>query len=253
MGKSEFRLETNWIIDESKMYRGDDYRINESIHIHQPKVGEIIDMGEKEYYGMLSSFTAIPSDLKAQLWERQLNWMEVSDFDLFCMLVRSVTPEQSSILFGPDLDFTKFDPYLNSQNNMIVLRNDDGIVIDVNLYNGIAQYLRKIHGIVPKVEKAANKATWKVLIREAQMNLASNSRKPYKSMMQPMLSSMVNSPGFKYNLKQTMEIGIVEFMDSVKRIQTINYARDLTLGMYMGNIDSSKIDKSQLTWLRKLD
>jgi len=249
----EFKIDTDWKIDEVKMYRGDDYRINDVIYIHQPKVGEIIDMGEKEYYGMLSAFTAIPSHLKAQLWEKQINWMDISDFDLFCMLVRSVKPEQSSLLFGEELDFTKFYPYLNTQNNMIILEDDNGVRIDVNLYNGIAQYLRKMHGIVPKVEKAANKVTWKVLIRESQMNLAANAKKPYKSTMQPMLSSMVNSPGYKYNLKETMDIGIVEFMDSIKRVQTINYARDLTLGMYMGNIDSTKIDKKQLNWLRKLD
>ena len=247
------QLDTDWKVDDVRMYRGDDYRINDFIYIHQPKVGEIIDMGEKDYYGMLSAFTAIPSDLKAQLWEKNIDWMTISDFDLFCMLVRSVTPEQSSILFGDEIDFTKFDPYLNKQNNMIILEDDKGVRIDVNLYNGIAQYLRKMHGIVPKVEKAANKVTWKVLIREAQMNLAANAKKPYKSMMQPMLSSMVNSPGYKYNLEETMHIGIVQFMDSIKRIQTINYARDLTLGMYMGNIDTAKIDKNQLNWLRKLD
>lgn len=253
MSNTKEYISLDWEIDEVKLYRGDDYVVNENITIHQPKVGEIIGMGEKEYYGMLSSFTAIPSDLKAQLWEKKINWEEISDFDLFCMLVRSVTPDQSSILFGADIDFTAFNPYINPQNNMIILRNDSGITIDVNIYNGIAQYLRKMHGIVPKVEKAANKTTWAVLIREAKMNLALAKKKKYKSMMQPMLSSMVNSPGYKYNLAQTMEIGIVEFMDSVKRIQTINYARDLTLGMYMGNIDSSKIDKKQLNWLRELN
>lgn len=249
----EYRFETDWKIDEVKLYRGDDYVINDRIKIHQPTMGEIIEMGEREYYGMLSSFTAIPSDLKAQLWEKKIDWMSISDFDLFCMLVRSVEPEESRILFGPDIDFTKFNPYLNTQNNMIVLRDETGITIDVNLHAGIAQYLRKMHGIVPKVEKAANKITWKVLIREAQTNLAANAKKPYKSMLQPMLSSMVNSPGFKYNLKEVMDIGIVEFTDSVKRIQTIDHAQNLTLGMYMGNIDTKSINKQQLNWLRELD
>lgn len=212
-------------------------------------------MGEQEYYGMLSAFTAIPSDLKAQLWDKGINWMEISDFDLFCMLVRSIKMEQSKILFGTDIDFSSFDLCINPQNNMLVLQGPppDNVRIDVNIYNGIAQYLRKMHNITPKVEKAANKTTWKVLIREAQMKLKANENKPYDSMMQSMISSMVNSSGFKYNLKETMSIGIVEFMDSFKRIHAIAHARDLTLGMYMGNVDVSKIDRKQLNWSRKLE
>ena len=108
--------------DALKMYCGKRYSVNDYITINQPTIGDIIDMGEQEYYGMLSAFTAIPSDLKAQLWDKGIDWMEISDFDLFCMLVRSVKPEQSKIFFGADLDFTKFELFLNPQNNMLVLQ-----------------------------------------------------------------------------------------------------------------------------------
>ena len=44
------------------LYFGDDYIINDKIKIHQPTIGEIVDYGEAEYFSMVHTITAIPSD-----------------------------------------------------------------------------------------------------------------------------------------------------------------------------------------------
>lgn len=238
--------------DELQMLFGDEYVVNQYITIHQPTLGEIIAMGEKEYYGMISAFTSIPSDMKAQLWEKGIDWMELSDFELFIMLVRALPVEETRILFGESIDFTKFDLYLNKENGMIFMQDPNGVRIDVNIYTKIAEYIRGMHGIVPKVEKAYNKLTKEVLIREAQQILEMNKRKPYKSMMRTLVSSMVNSAGFKYDYRSIRDLGIVAFMDSVKRIPVIQNANNLMIGCYMGNIDMQKLDKKQLDWMREL-
>jgi hypothetical protein len=48
-------------IDELLLYFGDDYVINDQIRIHQPTIGEIV-AGEREYFSMVHTLTAIPSD-----------------------------------------------------------------------------------------------------------------------------------------------------------------------------------------------
>ena len=108
-----------------------------------------------------------------------LDWCEVEDFELFMMLVQTLTPDRTSILFG-DLDFSKLKPFRNNQNGDIVLADKEtGLIIDKMIYLRIVSYLRKAFNITPKVEKAANKMTKKILIDEdrAKIEAALNDLK----------------------------------------------------------------------------
>ena len=115
------------------LYFGDDYVINEHITIHQPVVGEIIPC-EKEYFSTVHTLTAIPSDLKSQLWDLKLDWNTIEDFELFRMLAPTLPKERTQILFG-DLDFSEMKQYMNNQNGNIVLANKEtGVIIDEMIY-----------------------------------------------------------------------------------------------------------------------
>ena len=46
-------------IDELQLYVGRDFQVNDYIKIHIPRVGEIVDYGEKEYYQMIYSCLAL--------------------------------------------------------------------------------------------------------------------------------------------------------------------------------------------------
>ena len=109
-------------------------------------------------------------------------------------------------------------------------------------------------------EHPNNKATKEAMIWEDEMNQKVEEEKRKKrdrtkSFLLPLISSMVNHPGFKYKTSELKEIGIVQFMDSVKRLQTYESATALLKGMYSGFIDISK-DKNlqkQINWLKDLD
>ena len=109
-----------------------------------------------------------------------------------------------------------------------------------------------------KVERAKNKATKEAMIWEDEMNLKiaeqkRGEREYSKSYLLPLISAMVNHPGFKYKTNELKEIGIVQFMDSVKRLQTYENATALIKGSYSGFVDTSKIDKEQFNWLKDLN
>ena len=152
-------------VDELLLYFGDDYVINDKIHIHQPLVGEIVSC-EREYFSMVHTLSAIPSDLKSQLWDMGLDWCEIEDFELFMMLAPTVPQSKTAILFG-ELDFSKLKPFKSSQNGDIVLADKEtGVVIDKMIYTRIVNYLRKLHNITPKVEKTKSKTVKKWLVDE---------------------------------------------------------------------------------------
>lgn len=52
----------NLDVDELQLYFGDDYVINDYISITQPLVGGVVDYGESQYFSMVHTLTAIPSD-----------------------------------------------------------------------------------------------------------------------------------------------------------------------------------------------
>ena len=198
-------------IDPLQLYFGDDYIINDKIKIKQAKIGDIVDFGEAKYFSVVHTLTAIPSDLKSKLWDMGLDWMAMDDFELFIMLAPTLPIESTKLLFG-DLDFTKLKPYRNKENGDIVLADlESGVKIDKLIYLRIVNYLRKVHNITPKIERAANKTTKQILIDEDRMKIRLNQEKPFKSYLLPLISSVKVRMG--YTKDYVRNEGFVEFFD----------------------------------------
>ena len=70
-------------VDKLKLYFGSEYIINDYLTVKQPTVGEVVEYGEKEYYSMVHTLCSIPSDMKSQLWDMNIDWTEISDFEYF--------------------------------------------------------------------------------------------------------------------------------------------------------------------------
>ena len=75
-------------------------------------------------------------------------------------------------------------------------KND--IRIDRFIYFKIVNYIRKLHGIKPKVEHAANETTRQILLKLDRDRIAKAKNQPYKSQLKELISAMMRYPGFKY-------------------------------------------------------
>lgn len=238
-------------ISELALYFGDDYVINEYITITQPTIDQIVKYGEASYFSMVHTLTAIPSDMKSIIWDQmQLDWTKIEDFELFMILSQTLTPDKTGILFG-DLDFSKLRPFNNNQNDEVVLANKEtGLIIDKLIYTRIANYLRKLHGITPKPEKAKGKRAKQAMIDEDRRIREFNKDKPFKSFLMPLISSLKVKQGYTKDYVRNM--GLFEFFSDISRIQAIDSADHLLNGMYCGMADLSKIDKKNFNWMREL-
>lgn len=241
----------NLDVDELQLYIGDDYVINDHIRVLQPTIRQIAEFGEKEFFSVVHTVTAIPSDMKSQLWDLGIDWMEVDDFELFVMLSQTLTPDRTKLLFG-DLDFTKLKPYNHPhvEGEIVLADKETGVLIDKMIYLRIVSYLRKAFNITPKVEKAANKMTKKILIEEDRKRIEFNKDKPFKSFLLPLISSVKVKQG--YTKDYVLNMGYVEFMNDVARLQVIHNADHLLSGVYAGTIDVKKINKAELNWMKEL-
>ena len=238
-------------VDDLKLYIGDDYVINDQIKVLQPTIRQIAEFGERDFFSVVHTVCAISSDMKSQLWDMGLDWMEVDDFELFMMLSQTLTPDKTCLLFG-DLDFSKLKPFNHPyvEGEVILANREAGILIDKMIYLRIVSYLRKAFNITPKVEKAANKMTKKILIEEDKKRLELNKDKPFKSFLLPLISSVKVKQC--YTKEYVLNMGYVEFMNDVARLQVINNADHLLSACYAGTIDMKKIDKAELNWMKEL-
>lgn len=242
----------NFLDNELKLYFGDDCVINKQITVRHPKIGDIVNIGENEYFSTVYTLTAIPSDMKSQLWDLGICWEDISDFEFFYLLTRSLTLDKTKPFFG-DLDFTKFTLKINPENEELVMyqkTSDSQIVLDNYGYLKIAEALRKMHGIKPKVEKATTKTVRMILIEEDRKKLAKIRDEKPGSQLVPMISSLINCSEFKYGLEEVRKMPIYAFMDSVVRVQMVKSATALLQGCYSGMLDTSKINKTELNWMR---
>lgn len=246
-------------VDELVLYRGNDFRINEYITVHQPTLEEICEYGEKEYYNMVYTLCSVGADLKWQLDDIGIDYTQISDFQLFySVLAKGFPKEKTSILFGSVLDFSKMEPVFHTklQEDVLiqVLDEKNILQIDKYVYASIVNVIRRMHRIKRNEELPGNEATRQILIEDARDEYEARKNLPGRSYLFPLISAMVNSEGFKHDEKTVFDMKIFAFMDSVARTGRIRNAGLLLSSGYSGfGIDLKKIDKKETDWLGELD
>ena len=238
--------------DELQLYLGLDYQVTDKIAIHQPTITEVAEFGEQKYYSTVFVLTCIPSDMKAQLEDLGFNYMEVPDFDLFLLLTRTLKQEDTSLLFG-DLDFSKMTIAKDEENGETVLVDvEAGIKIDKFVYARLVNFLRKVHGIKPKVEKAANETTRQILIELDRQRMAKASKEKKHSQLKQFISSLMRNPACTLSLEEIKKLTIYQLVDTFAGAQVFTSTNALLIGSYSGMVDTKKISRSQFDWTRDI-
>lgn len=238
--------------DDSLMYFGYDYDLTDKIKIHSPTVGDIIQFGEKKYYAAVFCLTAIPSDMKHQLEDLGFNYMNVSDYELFLFLSKSITQESTRLLLG-DLDLSKMEVTKNEENGEVVLADpESGAVIDRFVHYKMAQYIRMMHGIIPKVEKAANETTRQILIKLSREKAEKAEKEPHQSQIKPMVSALMRNPACTESFEGIKNMPLCTVVDTLQGVQVFTATNALLIGAHSGMVDVSKIPKKEFDWMRSI-
>lgn len=248
-------------IDTLNLLRGRDFKVNNYITMHIPKLGQICDYGEADYFSMVTMLCSVGVSLCWQLEKIGIPFDEISDYDLFIrILCRHYNTEQTSILFGNTVDFSKTVPCLiNKDNDKIVLTQEiDGdvkIVFTEDDYNVVVKALRGMHGFKRDDRVAGTASCRRAFIEDAEMEYQAALQEEKKSStLLPLISSMTNMEGFKFNIDEIWDMNIFAFMDSVKRIEKIKNANLLLQSGYSGfGVDLKKIKKEELNYMGELN
>lgn len=244
------------MVDGLKLLRdsslGIDYIINDNIKISHPTLGEICEFGESKYYSMAMSLCCNPSAYKVALHDMGIDWTTLSDFEFFIMMSQNLTQDMTAPLLG-DLDLSKLILGRSNETDEILLcAETDGVLsvmIDRALYMQTSSYIRKMHGFEYKAEKPADEYTRKYLIEREKKRLKRRAKEPFESMLEPLVSSMVNQPGFKYDYSSVWDLSISAFNNSVVRTQKFLHYTQTMGGIYAGTISMKDINKDDLNWM----
>ena len=268
-------------IDELKIYRGSDIPITDKIIVTQPTIDQIIEFGEKRYFSAVHTLTGVGADFKWQLWDYfKTDYTTVDDFELFKMIIwrslssrkyfykeltenreqyaeqlKNISKEElDDMLVNPlslilkDIDLADFEEYESDKNHETILYDKEhDITIDRFVYTRIVDAVRKIHGLKRNNQLPANERTKMDLIDDARDDAMMASKKPYKSVLKPLISALAVKTG-QLGSESIWNTKINMFFDSIKRINKIQDAELLLQGAYSGFASLKGIDKDRLDW-----
>lgn len=236
------------MIESLHTLRGRDYKITDGIILRQPKLSEIEELGEEKYTGMLAVLVSSPFDMIAELDKLNIDFTKITSYQLFCVFYQLLNIEETKLLFG-DLDFSQFR--LIENNGKFELRFKD-IVINEKIYKDMVDSVRIINALSPpQYTRVANEYTKQKMIELAYSEMELAKRRKPKSILRTLISRATNHPYFKYRLDEVWDMTIYAFYDALKSINIIESSNHLTVGVYSGNIDISKINKKEFNWLRE--
>ena len=203
-------------VDELKLYMSEDIKIANGIILKCPKIIDVVQYGEMDYFSMAQTLCSTPSSMMVALDDMKLDYMKVKDFELFMMLTQSLGKESTSLLLG-DLDLTKFKPYETKDGQEVVLVHEDTkndeqpIIINSIIYEVLVTYIRKMHGFQKYEKKAGNEIARRQLIRLARQDAAMAKNKQHDSFLRPIISAVKCRQG--YSMDYIKKMGIFELMD----------------------------------------
>ena len=245
-------------LDKLKLFFGEDYFLH-GIRISQPTIGDILKIGEKNFYTAISPFTNNSTSIRLMLYDFGIeNWCKIKDIEVYYILSQLPDRDYSPLnLVFNDINFLDFKltPYEDeySEEKLGLYNKKTNDLLTEEEYMEIAEYIRTIINIHPKVEKAKGKTTRDWMRQEDKMNLLNqNSNSQDTSNLLPIISALTNHPGFKYKLEELKEVKIYQFYDAVQRLQIYEQTHALMGGSYSGFCDTSKINREQFNFMREI-
>lgn len=237
-------------IDKLALISGEPISICEGVLLYQPTLRDIKEFGEAEFFSTFWTICSSPWDMPSTLADAGIDFMEISEWELFRGLITGYPIEATRLFFG-DLDFTQFIPLsqLNEDGTEeIILCNQDGVIINEAAYKLLISYIQATIGFQHSGKKAGNQITKKIMIQDDKKRRERDKGKPFESVLFDGILTMVNTEECKYDFSSIFNLTLYQYMKSYTQIQGKKAALALTQGSYSGFVDASQIDKLDFQW-----
>ena len=224
-------------------------KINESISVRIPTVGEILEDSDK-YYNLVSLIVATPIDMMVQLDDLGIDFTTISEWELFCMLFNDLKSKDHSLIFG-EFSLQDYEIVMNQETGGVVIKNKfTNDVIDRVTYARTANALRKILNIEKNIKRPGNDEAKRYLLeKERRKQQSAKRRKQERTQLENQIIALVNSSEFHYDYDTVLDLTIYQFNASFTQvINRVNFDK-LMIGVYAATIKTENLDQNKLTWI----
>lgn len=257
--------------EESKMLRGKPYPINKKIKIRNPKLDDILEIGEMKYNDYLFFLAATPEQCKVMLYDNKIDYEELSNYDLF---VRLLIQEENGMSKVSDIgqealnwwlcDNYEFQILFNQESQMPVLIDvNKDIMIDMYSYDQLSMFVKIINNIpLQNRYNPASKGVKDKLIQEEKKSIERELRRKknkktliQESMLNDIVVSLITSEYLSYTYENIWDMTIYQANESIKKISQRDDYKANIIGIYTGNIDAKKttVNLNWMSNIRKID
>ena len=223
-------------------------KITDAVSVLVPQFGSVFD-NEDLYYDIVCTIVSTPFDLMVQLDDAGIDFTQINDFELFCLLFPRLQEMDTSLVFG-DLDLSGFQTAENTQNGSMVLWNEEtGAVIDRAAHDRMAKFLRKMLHLEKNNKRPANEEARKYLIEKERRKQKRQKKKARTSTLESYVVALVNSCEFPYNYETVRDISIYQFYCSLNQITHKIKFDNTMIGYYAGTVKFDDLSQADRTWI----
>lgn len=275
--------QNKFLFNKAFLASGKDLKISDSIIVKHPKIEEIYELGngidcEDIYWGYINSMLCDPYSNMVFLDDIGIDYETQTPFDVFVLLWKysskmyldnkqiydkfSYNPinhikESLSFFLGKH----NFDIVFDETNDVHIIVDIDSInegnnydyIITSNIFDLIHEFLVLINEIdMSDKINPANIHVKKMLIEDKREEIKRHQKSTAKQEKIENIGTAINGicggMGF-IDYIRIKEYTIYQLLSTFKvGMKKINYS-NLMYGIYSGNVDQSKINKKELTWI----
>lgn len=274
---------------ESFLSSGQKLKLSEYVQVKHPTYGDIVDIDDKWngfyseelYYNMLMIFISDPYMEMVWLDDNKIDYEAIDSFDLFVMKFKKQMEMYDSVIeqchtdeelekimtvVSNDIIHMAFKFFLGEDNILlgnveknntieyfIVNPDNQKFVIDRDVFNNIAKFLRSISGVSFKDRiNPANKFAKQTLIEDERARLKKLQRNPPEN-KSGVLGSQVSALCWGGNGGITVfnkrDLHIYDIIDGIKRTQKVFNFNHVMSGVYFGNVQYEKLNMNEVSWM----
>ena len=186
--------------------------------------------------------------------ELGVDWEKISEYEWFITMIQNISKEDIGRVFS-NFNIDNLNWASNDKTNKISLIDADGNeIFNEQTYYKIVDLLRWLHGLEKNTRISGNQNAHDAIIRSERKK---NKRQQYmrsknkcESVLSPMVSTLVNLEGFKYDYSSVWNMHIYQFTDAIKQMQKIKHYNQLMNGIYAGTISSKDVNKDDMQLFR---
>lgn len=225
--------------------------VSSSISIIVPSVGDILD-NEDQYYDAISTIIATPYDMMVQLDDAGIDFTQINDFELFCLLFPRLKSMDTSLLFG-DLSIENFQAAVDEKDGKLFLVDPDtDIRIDRIVHDQMCRQIRKMLHLKKDVKTPGNEEAKRYMLDRARKKQKRNKGKKRESQLENYIIALVNTEQFPYNYETVRDISILQFYASLNQIVHKIKFDNTMVGFYAGTIKLDDLAADERTWIQNI-